>query len=419
MIEAQATLVWVVAIAASLAGGALAMLRPRLGLVVYLWLDFMRPLDALPALAAGRPMLVLAAGLLLAALRDPLGARQNGGGKGEWTGVAVLCCAVVPASLLLSGAAVASSLEPLKLAVVAWLLARFLDRRGDFDRALLVIAGSLTVLALDAIWQVASGGGGFVVVEGPGAAAGRGLFHDNNDLARALLFGVALWSAFAAPPQSRRWRLGALLALAVTVEGIAFSGSRGGFIALAVAGSYLLFAHLRPLPAALAALALLVVIVRVATPAPVARRIETIARPAAQSSVQSRLDIWREGVRRATARPLLGHGVGTFAVPHAKGPGHPPRSAHNIYVELFYETGVVGLAAYLYFLGSTWAALVRLRGGSYGPPAAPWLRSRAIALEAGLIGFAVASLFLSNAFQSIPFVAAGAAVALRRLGARS
>jgi O-antigen ligase len=363
----------------ALAAGLMSMLFPVAGLLFYLWLDFMRPQDALPALAAARPMLAIAVGLLLAARRD-VATRWRGemAGLRDWAGVAVLCVAVVPASLLSANTATAAALEPLKLAVVAWLIAHFLGSRRDFDRALLVIAASLTVLASSAIRQALSGGDGFVVVEGPGSAAGGGLFHDNNDLARGLLVGVALWSVFVSPPRARPWRLAALVALAATVEGVVLTGSRGGFVALIVAGGYLLFAHLRPLPAAVTVVALAVVLLRVATPEPIARRMETIARPAAETSVQSRLDIWKEGVRRAAARPLFGHGVGTFAVPHARGPGHKPRTAHNIFVELFYETGILGLTAYLFLLGLTLARLGTLAGSRVAEPKG-WPRPRAVA----------------------------------------
>lgn len=403
----------------SLAAGAMAVRWPFAAALAYLWLDFMRPQDAWPALAAARPMLALAVGMLLAALREsvanPAGFRLDAETWRAWSGVVALCAAVVPSSLVRAigsesaTAHVGVALAPIKLALVAWLITRALQRRRDFDLAILVIAVSLTALALMPIWQGIGVSGAHVAPQGPGGA-GVGLLGDNNDLARGMLFGLTLWSAFAATaPPSRR--VVALLAIALVVEGVVFTGSRGGFIALVVTGSYLLFSHLRPLPAALASLALLLAPMSVAAPAPITKRMATIAKPTAQASVQSRVDIWHEGLRRSLARPVFGHGIGTFAVPHAKGPEHPPRSSHNIFVELFYETGAIGLAAYLFLLAQTFARLRVLRAP---PSTEPWLRSRAIALEAALIAFTVASLGLSHPFQSTPFVTVALAIALRR-----
>lgn len=398
-----------------LVGALLGALRPVAALLVYLWMDYMRPQDVLPVLAEARPMLALATGMLLVSLRD-LARGQVTGRFDDWVGVGLLCLVVVPPNVVGwsgSDGVTIDAVEPVKLALVAYLVAHILRERRDFDRALWVIAGSLTVLASYAIWQRLGAGSEYIVIEGPGGV-GAGLFADNNDLARALLFGLAMWSAFTVKPQSIKWRAAAMTLCAVLAEGVLFTGSRGGFLALVACGSYLLFAHLRALPAAITTFILLTMMLRVTTPAPVAQRLETIARPAAESSVQSRLDIWQEGLRRAAARPLLGHGLGTFAVPHAKGPEHPPRTAHNIYIELLYEAGSVGLVAYILLLAATMAQLLGLRAAA---DADAWTRARAVALEASLIGFATASFFLGNAFQSIPFVAVGLSVALRNSSA--
>ena len=401
----------------SLAAGAAAWRWPVAGVCTYLWFDFMRPLDYFPLLRAGRPMTAIMIGLLVAAAATAWreGPARSLRGMGP---IALLAIAVLPGSLLAGSAA--EALTPLKLALVSWVLARTLTRREDFDRAFFIIAASLTVLAIDGLWEALSSGlhRAFEVarvIQGP-LGESDGLLRDNNDLARGLLLAVPLWVSIAWSAKSWPVRAVACLAWLIVVEAVVFTGSCGGFVALGCAATYLHYAALRPLPATIATILFTALLIGGAMPEPIVERMSTIAAPAAESSVQSRVDIWKHGLARSVERPLFGHGVGTFAVPHAKGPDHPPRTAHNIFVELLYETGALGLVAYLIFLAST---VMRLRRARSDPASASWPLPRAIALEAALVGFTVASLGLSNAFQSTPFVVAGLAIVLDSLQPRT
>lgn len=402
--------------ALSLAAGIAAFRWPIAGLMLYLWFDFMRPHDYVVELRTARPMLAIALGLVAASARAMR--RQELSGATHWLlPLAGLWLALVPGSLSAAGGGPATLISPLKLGLVTLLIPSILRRRSAFDGALLVVAVSLTVLALDAVWQGYQKGLHLDfdvarVVEGPGRG-GDGVFRDNNDLARALVFGVAVWSAFARGTLAR-WRSPAAYAgIAVIVAGMVFTGSRGGFVTLIGTGLFLLFSRLKPVPAAVVSAVLVTGLVGLAMPPTLAERFSAVAHPAASVSVQSRVDIWRRGIGKAVERPVFGHGVGTFAVPHAEGAGHPPRTAHNIYVELFYEIGLIGLAVYLGWLASAAIGLRRLARNSSGDP---WIASRAVALQGGLVSFLIAGLTLGSAFQSIPFVIVGFSFALDKIG---
>lgn len=404
-------------LALSLAAGAAAFRWPVAGLLLYLWFDFMRPHDYVVELRAARPMLAIALGLVVATLRS--WRREDLSGATRWA-LPLICLglALLPGSLSAAGGGAVSLISPLKLGLVSLLLPSILRSRNAFDGALLVIAASLTLLALDAIWQGYQSGLHVEfdvarVVEGPGRG-GDGVFRDNNDLARALVFGLAVWSAFALATLAgwRSWT--AYAGIAAIVAGVVFTGSRGGFVTLIGTGLFLLSLRLKPVPALVVSVVLIAGLVGLAVPRPLAERFSAVAHPSASTSVQSRIDIWQRGLAKAVERPVFGHGVATFAVPHADGPGHPPRTAHNIYVELFYETGLIGLAAYLGWLGH---AALRLRRSTRKNSADPWITSRAVALQGGLASFLIAGLTLGSAFQSIPFAIAGLSYALERIGA--
>lgn len=98
---------------------------------------------------------------------------------------------------------------------------------------------------------------------------------------------------------------------------------------------------------------------------------------------QWRVGMWSKGLRMVRDRPLMGWGVGTFPVQQALffHPNVPTRSqkeilekgaglsenAHNTYVQMVAETGLVGLALflgiYVTFFATTLPAIGRLRPG--------------------------------------------------------
>lgn len=113
----------------------------------------------------------------------------------------------------------------------------------------------------------------------------------------------------------------------------------------------------------------------------VVRRLSSFSVLKADNSWEWRLDAWRAALRMAYENPVMGRGIGTFAlhqplyltgvseqrVVASRGPTLW-ESAHNSYVQLAGETGFVGvglyLAIYAAFFGTGLAALRRPRLGN-------------------------------------------------------
>jgi len=98
---------------------------------------------------------------------------------------------------------------------------------------------------------------------------------------------------------------------------------------------------------------------------------------------------WLAGVRMFAAHPLLGVGIGNYADAY---PAYHPRGwyaalahAHNYYINIAAEAGIVGLVSYLLFLGSalwySYAAMRRVQDGVHN------------AALVGLVGALVATSF--------------------------
>ena len=82
---------------------------------------------------------------------------------------------------------------------------------------------------------------------------------------------------------------------------------------------------------------------------------------------RDRIAMWTTAVHMVRDRPILGHGVNTFMANYLRywvGGERQPRYAHNCYLQVAAETGVLGLATFVWLLGLMflrwWTALPRV-----------------------------------------------------------
>ena len=394
------------------AGAVAALFWPFVGLLVYLWLDFMRPHDTYVELRALRPMLVVACATLAAtAWRER---RHLLGSWRRFVPVATLA-AVVAASVPVSvdGAQSAATLVEIgKMLALLWLFDRLVRSEQRLRAVLWVIVLSLAVLGVGAIMQASArdllhefqlGS----VIEGP-AGLGDGAFRDNNDLARVLALSVPLWWVLAARRGARWSRLVAGVGLLVGIAAIECTFSRSGFLALVVGIGVVALSY-RPLWRGAALWLLFVVALLALSPRAYVERVATLRAAPADASFRGRVDVWIDAWGLVQQRPLLGQGAGTFRSGAAGRPS-ARRSSHNILLEVAVEIGLAGLAAYGWILLDTLWRLHRLRAAA----PAPWLGTAAVGIAAALLAYLTAGLALSRPFAAPLFVLVGLSLALQR-----
>jgi O-antigen ligase len=241
--------------------------------------------------------------------------------------------------------------------------------------------------------------------------------QDADATAELLAIGLPLLLACAAAEVNRAGRAVAAAAVPVTVLAIILTASRGAVLA-ALVGTAMFFAlrhersakrPRRPTPvrgrSRLLGLAGLVSVVlaglALGAPAELARQWRAFQRPGVAASAQGdvlgrlttvagsdRYQFWVAAWRAFEHRPLLGIGPGTFAFwweRHASTYEHVI-NAHSLYLETLAETGLVGLAALLGFIGvvlvSGIAASTRPRGSQ---------RAYLAGAGAGFIAFVLAA----------------------------
>jgi O-antigen ligase len=213
---------------------------------------------------------------------------------------------------------------------------------------------------------------------------------------------VALVAATKTPPA----RAFAAFCAFTCAAGVILSLSRGGLIAMAVALLAAVFFGGRW--RALAAVVLVVTAVGTvsyfAFLAPAAQR-ERITMT--EDSGAGREDIWTIGWRMVKDEPVKGIGIGQFqtsAVHYLLEPGainradlivDKPKVAHNTYLQVLSELGIVGLILFLGVIGTCITCALRA-AWNFRDSAEMGYELISRALVVGLLGYSAANFFISN-----------------------
>lgn len=257
---------------------------------------------------------------------------------------------------------------------------------------------------------------------------------DPNELASALVAGVALSGALAvALKRSPGWRLASLAGGAFCLLGIFLTVSRGGVLALTVALIAAIFFSGRwrmqvVLATVLVAATTFVYFTTVAS---------TEDRERISSSTQGearvpdgRTTIWAIGWRMFEANPVNGVGAGNFrdsAKDYLLQPGvltrsdqilrDTPQVAHNSYLEVLSELGIVGLGLFLTIIGFSLVSALRAATNFRirGDPSSEAL-ARGVAIA--LVGALAADFFISQELNKQLWLLLGFGPALLSLSLR-
>ena len=225
---------------------------------------------------------------------------------------------------------------------------------------------------------------------------------------------------------SRPLRMMALWAFIVIALTVVFTYSRGGFVALAAA----IFAwfFLYPLRAKYFPILILVgVAFLMLIPQEYLARISTLKELISAPSVgfrtqdialRGRASETMAGLEMIRQNPFLGVGLNNYTVhylSYAKGLGLAPtateRAAHNLYLEVAAETGLLGLSVFLVLLGTMAKNIIdnwkKLKGTRRDD-----LARMVAAIGAGIFGYLTASVFIHSAYPRYFWLLVGIAFSI-------
>lgn len=315
-------------------------------ILLYLILTVIRPQDYMPALAQfplmpaalilaflgwlvssekdfGTPQILLLPTFLLAMMVSQLAAGWAGGAllQAEKFGPSVL-------AFLVLATAVSSSRQRVRSAMIVLTLCAF-------------------VLAVHGVDQAINGVGWTGVgTSENGRIQYVGIFHDPNDL--GMLFVTVLpMAVYLSAGGGIMRRLFWLAGAALLVYGIHLTKSRGTMLALLVVmGAYLWYRR-GLIMAALAG------IVGLGVMEALGSRMQNLS--VDESSAAGRIDAWYEGLYMFREHPVFGVGAGNFT-------DYNYLTAHNSFVLVLAETGIVGFTLWIAFVGySFWMMLILVR----------------------------------------------------------
>lgn len=235
---------------------------------------------------------------------------------------------------------------------------------------------------------------GWYTVHGPGRPGST--YYDENDFAMVVLMAIPfLWALLF---YVRRWVWKAALAGTgvLCAHAIMVTFSRGGFLGLAATGGVLLARMRNRGLALLIALVGISGFVSVTGPRYVAR-IFSIGDYQEDKSATGRLESWQTGFKMILSSPITGIGFKRYVdAYHGFSTGFA-REAHNSWVQLGAECGVIAMGSHLMLAFLTWRSIRRVRRRLPGLPE----QSRRIsgmlsgAYEGALVGYLVTGFFLS------------------------
>jgi O-antigen ligase len=257
-----------------------------------------------------------------------------------------------------------------------------------------------------------------------------GTIGEPNQLAAVLVAGVVIALALAVVEKGKPLhRLVLLTAAGLCLLATFLTLSRAGLIALVIAmvAAVIVAGRWRAQVFAVAALVittLFVFFAFVATPHQ-RDRVTSVG----TGATTGRSDIWTVGWRMVQAHPVNGVGVGQFqtsAVHFLIAPGaiqrsdliiDTPKVAHNIYLHVLAEMGVVGLTAFLLIIGfALRCALRAAQAFQRRGDAAMDLISRAVFVA--LVGILAADFFASEQFSKQLWLLLGLGPALLAMAGR-
>lgn len=246
------------------------------------------------------------------------------------------------------------------------------------------------------------------------------LMGNEDSYGPLMVMGLGFSHNFALGTRSRAWRILGHATSLLCCVGVVSSFARGAVLsfALVLGLLWLRTQHkLRAFVASVVAACVTLVAINVLFPeGEFWKEMRTISEGTEAGTGQTRWVMWKMAFDIAARNPIFGVGAGNFGVvasqsfsydssrPEFADPSRLYNAAlHNLYVQVFCEEGIVGLALILWMTIECFRRLKRLRA----PPAvAAWrrrggtmeLRSLSLGLELGMIAFLVNAVFYNQLY---------------------
>jgi O-antigen ligase len=301
-----------------------------------------------------------------------------------------------------------------KAAFFSLLVAGFVHTHRDFQPVAVYLCFAVLLASIFNVWQSFSGR--YVLenawaMERSRAAGARG---DPNDTAMVIISALPLFWGLAADKMNsmsvKACYIGGFL---VALGGVMLTASRSGFLATSVIVAILVLR----MPSRTGIIMLLagVGVFTMFASSAYWERMTTVMTGTEihqGQSLEGRYDLARSGLEMFLSNPIIGVGAGNFGRAYlsyktgeqAGVDTDPGPVAHNIYVQMLVEAGLLG---FVLFCGVLFLGYWGLRGVQSGPRLGHEPTSQRVPIELGLVGVALMGMTLSQAHSSVLWLLLG------------
>ncbi len=252
-----------------------------------------------------------------------------------------------------------------------------------------------------------------------------GEMYDSNDLAYFLVSLFPLCLFFIINKEGLLKKIFGITTFGISVIVILITGSRGGFLSLAVVFTLLLFKYGRSIKLSyrISLLAIALVMIALYGSKIDTERYESLRDVGSDYNVTEeggRVEIWKKGIQMALSNPITGVGVNCFGAAlgemrAARGEQARWQVAHNAYVQVAAEVGLIGFLLFSSMIWGTLKSLSLCIHTEIASPHAKEFRSIAVSLQIGFIGSLVAAFFLTQAYSMLFTLFFALSVVMRKL----
>lgn len=234
-------------------------------------------------------------------------------------------------------------------------------------------------------------------LSGPVSITGAGLYGDQNDFAMAFVVAQPFFWYFGLNQKKRLWRWAWWMMIPLSWDAVFLTGSRGGFLGLVTTVAFIVLRSRRKLLGLALIPAFLVVFSLEGGPV-MKTRVLSIDHYHKSASAEDRLHSWRAAERMIASHPLTGVGIASYGPAFPYYSKHHPREAHDTFLQITAESGVLAGAMYvlivLSLVHSLWKNGTELkRKMPSGALSNELMINEAVMI--GFIGLVVCSIFLS------------------------
>jgi probable O-glycosylation ligase (exosortase A-associated) len=258
------------------------------------------------------------------------------------------------------------------------------------------------------------------------------MMSDNNHFAVALVMILPILFYLFRYSERRLVKIGFLGVFTLSVIAVIGTQSRGGFVALALAGTWLIFSSRRKALAIIAVIGMAGV-VALAAPESWFERMESIQTAKQDDSFLGRVAAWRVSTAIALDNPLLGGGFHAVQVqwiweshradairlggfPEVQDMPENFKAAHSIYFEVIGDQGFLGLLLFLCFFAIAFVNIYATkRAARRCAGELTWGSDLASMLGVSILAYAVGGAGVSLAYFETFYVMVLLTDALRRI----